>query len=334
MGVSSLSTGNTLRMEDQKLATQQRLMTETNNNSTAQDTQTSKNQSQELEGLFSGKTEQELYAQENSFVNDRAQSAQNQAGAANGKINYTVEDIFFNFINIRNQSGNSSEINNKNLLGSSDQKNSENSSGAKAVDNPVKEKKLEKPEVKRQIRELQNAEQNVRMHEQAHKAAGAGVTGAISYSYSTGPDGKKYITGGEVSVQAPEGNTPEESIQILEKVKSAALAPADPSSQDLSVAANATAQIQQKKAEMSSENTSLQDDAEAQNEPLNGSTQKRSSKENDNNKSEITTFVSDQTLDTIMFEKTYKKAVTSYTEQMKIAKNNFSVEQPLFLKVV
>lgn len=82
-------------------------------------------------------------------------------------------------------------------------------------------------------------EQNIRAHEAAHMAAGGGFAGSASYVYAKGPDGKMYVVGGEVPIQAPEGKTPEETIKNMEIVQRAALAPPDPSAQDLAVAAAA-----------------------------------------------------------------------------------------------
>ncbi len=93
-------------------------------------------------------------------------------------------------------------------------------------------------------------EAQVRAHEAAHKAAAGKYAGPITYSYAVGPDGKRYIVGGEVSIHAPEGSTPEETIRIMEQVKRAALAPGDPSPQDLAVAAQAAMKIMQARQAM------------------------------------------------------------------------------------
>jgi hypothetical protein len=69
-----------------------------------------------------------------------------------------------------------------------------------------------------------------------------------SSSYTTGPDGKLYITGGEVSIDISEEDIPEETIRKMEIVKRAALAPSDPSPQNYAVAQRAT--IQEMKARL------------------------------------------------------------------------------------
>jgi hypothetical protein len=107
------------------------------------------------------------------------------------------------------------------------------------------------PQAQQLIAELRGAETRVRAHEAAHKAVGGTVTGPISYSYTRGPDGKNYITGGEVSISVSPGKTPEETVRRMEQVVRAALAPADPSPQDRAVAARATALAQRASLEES-----------------------------------------------------------------------------------
>ncbi|WP_430885901.1 putative metalloprotease CJM1_0395 family protein [Fusibacter sp. JL216-2] len=102
---------------------------------------------------------------------------------------------------------------------------------------------LDDPEVRAQVMELQTVEDKVIAHERAHQAAGGEFTGAASYGYTMGPDGKRYITSGEVSISVPSSGEPEEQLRAMERVRAAALAPADPSGQDQSVAGRATAKM-------------------------------------------------------------------------------------------
>lgn len=100
--------------------------------------------------------------------------------------------------------------------------------------------KLSEAEV-RELQQLQQRDREVRAHEMAHVAAGAGlVTRGASYTYQTGPDGQRYAIGGEVSIDTSPGRTPEETLGKAEQVRAAALAPADPSPQDRQVASKAT----------------------------------------------------------------------------------------------
>ena len=105
------------------------------------------------------------------------------------------------------------------------------------------EVKQEDPQIQQIIAQLKSTEEKVKAHEAAHKSGGA-ATGPISYSYTRGPDGKNYITGGEVPITISSGNTPQETVSRMQQVIQAALAPADPSPQDRAVAAQAAA-IQQ-----------------------------------------------------------------------------------------
>jgi len=92
----------------------------------------------------------------------------------------------------------------------------------------------------RYVRELQQRDAEVRAHEAAHQSAGGGLTGGASFSTVTGPDGRQYAVGGEVSIDMSGGATPDETISRAQKIRAAALAPAEPSGQDRAVAAAAS----------------------------------------------------------------------------------------------
>lgn len=93
----------------------------------------------------------------------------------------------------------------------------------------------------RAVTRMQQRDREVRAHEMAHMAAGAGlVRGGASYSFERGPDGRLYAVGGEVSIDTSPGRTPEETIERAARIRAAALAPADPSAQDHRVAAAAS----------------------------------------------------------------------------------------------
>lgn len=93
----------------------------------------------------------------------------------------------------------------------------------------------------RQIRKLAERDREVRAHEQAHQSVGGQYAGSASYEYQRGPDGKQYAVGGEVPISlSADPNNPEATLEQAETVRRAALAPAEPSSQDRRVAAQAT----------------------------------------------------------------------------------------------
>jgi hypothetical protein len=90
------------------------------------------------------------------------------------------------------------------------------------------------------IKELVFRDKEVRAHERAHDSAGGSYTGSPSYVLQRGPDGKSYAIGGEVSVDmASIPGDPKATIQKMQRVRAAALAPASPSVQDQKVAASA-----------------------------------------------------------------------------------------------
>jgi len=104
------------------------------------------------------------------------------------------------------------------------------------------------PKIQEEILKLQQIDAHVKAHELAHKAAGGELAGSPSYTYKIGPDGKKYAISGEVPIRIEKGKTPQQTIANMQKVKAAALAPSDPSPQDLKVAA--TAEMIEVKARM------------------------------------------------------------------------------------
>ncbi len=94
------------------------------------------------------------------------------------------------------------------------------------------------------ISQLQQRDKEVRTHELAHATAGGAATGSPSYTFEVGPDGKKYAVGGEVSVDLSSvAGDPQATIVKMQKVHAAALAPANPSTQDTRVAASAAQKI-------------------------------------------------------------------------------------------
>lgn len=91
----------------------------------------------------------------------------------------------------------------------------------------------------REVQRLQQSDSEVRAHEAAHQAAAGALGGGASFTYQSGPDGKQYAVGGEVPIRVTPGRTPEETIENARQVRAAALAPANPSAQDLAVATSA-----------------------------------------------------------------------------------------------
>ena len=105
-----------------------------------------------------------------------------------------------------------------------------------------REDPLQDPAVQREIAQLAARDREVRAHEQAHVAAGGSlITSGPTYTYQTGPDRRRYAVGGEVGIDtSPVRGDPETTIDKARRIRAAALAPAEPSAQDRSVAARAS----------------------------------------------------------------------------------------------
>ncbi|MDR3087932.1 MAG: hypothetical protein LBU45_08310 [Azoarcus sp.] len=107
----------------------------------------------------------------------------------------------------------------------------------------------------RRVEEMKTTDRAVRAHEAAHMAAGGNlVTSGASYSYETGPDGQRYAVAGEVGIDTSKGRTPQETLARAERIRAAALAPADPSGQDRAVAAAAAQMAADARAEIARAN--------------------------------------------------------------------------------
>ena len=114
----------------------------------------------------------------------------------------------------------------------------ESTDSTDSTDAPEKEPNALTDAENRQVEALQRRDQEVRAHEQAHAAAGATN---VRYEYQVGPDGRSYAVGGAADIQIVAMNDDHASrIAQAQKMRAAALAPGDPSPQDMAVAAKAT----------------------------------------------------------------------------------------------
>lgn len=127
------------------------------------------------------------------------------------------------------------------------------------------------PDALAEISKLKARDTEVRQHELAHLAASGGlaISGA-SFTYQKGPDGVNYAVGGEVQIDTSPGSTPEETITRARTIQTAALAPAEPSSADRAVAAQAQQMELQARAEAAAQAASAsQADTTDQRDKLN-----------------------------------------------------------------
>ena len=133
------------------------------------------------------------------------------------------------------------------------QQNISKTSSEANTSNQAKEDTLNQ-QLLQEVQTLSARDREVRAHEAAHKAASGNLTGAVTYTYTQGPDGKRYATGGEVSVDtsAVKGN-PEATVRKAARIRAAALAPATPSNQDRAVALEAAQMAVEAQAQMVSQ---------------------------------------------------------------------------------
>lgn len=103
----------------------------------------------------------------------------------------------------------------------------------------------------KEVEQLKARDREVRAHEMAHLAAAGNLaTSGASFTYQRGPDGVSYAIGGEVSIDTSKGDTPEDTLRRAQIIRAAALAPAEPSGQDRSVAAKAAQMEAEARAEL------------------------------------------------------------------------------------
>lgn len=106
----------------------------------------------------------------------------------------------------------------------------------------------------RELAELKKRDAEVKAHEAAHASVGGQLASSPSYSFEVGPDGQQYAVAGEVQIDlSPVPGDPQATIIKMQQVKSAALAPSEPSAADRQVAAEAARRITEAQAELAKE---------------------------------------------------------------------------------
>ncbi|CAM2951909.1 MULTISPECIES: putative metalloprotease CJM1_0395 family protein [Pseudoalteromonas] len=147
--------------------------------------------------------------------------------------------------------------------GSEDSDSEQQQNQQASEDTPEEEQDQQQLELEQQqIEELKARDTEVRVHEQAHASVGGQYAGSPSYEYQRGPDGTNYAVGGEVQIDVSEiPGDPQATIDKMQTVRAAALAPAEPSSADRAIAADATQKMAAAQAELSAP---ADDEAQAQ----------------------------------------------------------------------
>ncbi|HIC8842193.1 putative metalloprotease CJM1_0395 family protein [Aeromonas sp. 602200] len=124
--------------------------------------------------------------------------------------------------------------------------------GQRKQQDPKQQEQQQRQE--QQVQDLAERDKEVRTHEQAHQSAGGEYASSPTYQFTQGPDGKRYATGGEVQIDTSVvPGDPAATIAKMQQIRAAALAPAEPSAQDLAVARSAAASEAKARKELMAE---------------------------------------------------------------------------------
>lgn len=109
---------------------------------------------------------------------------------------------------------------------------------ANGADIGVRQQEQLAPAERVKLQEMQSRDGAVRREEHSHAAAAGAMAGPIRYEYETGPDGRRYVVNGEISIQgdAPSGD-PKDLERLAQRVSAAAMSAQAPSAADYSAAA-------------------------------------------------------------------------------------------------
>lgn len=204
-----------------------------------------------------------IQATPNSYASNQENTSSDNSSQNNNANNapvYTGEEVLA-AMSQGSQSQSTNTTNNTNAKQNS--QSSQSSQNNQNTQNSNTGEKVLTEEEQKQVDELKARDMEVKSHEQAHIAAGGSyVRGAASYDYQTGPDGKKYAVGGEVSIDtsAVEGD-PQATINKAQVVIKAAMAPAEPSGQDRAVASQARQMMASARKELMSEKMNTSSDS-------------------------------------------------------------------------
>lgn len=170
-----------------------------------------------------------------------------------------------------------------------------------------KEKEKESAEVSAAVREYQQIEHN-----------------------STKSQSMFDIKGPSIPVQTIGGPTPEKTIELLEKVRSSALTPSEPTPQELRVAASASAKIQQVQAQIT-----LNEEAKRQIEiEVKGQMEDEAAVFNRSSQTDFQTpKVLEVDMENILKRRVKEQAIAKYAYQVHLKRFGFTDVQPSFFKI-
>ncbi|MDR9766082.1 putative metalloprotease CJM1_0395 family protein [Shewanella baltica] len=105
-----------------------------------------------------------------------------------------------------------------------------------------------------QVDSLKARDSEVKAHEHAHATVGGQYAQSPSFKYEKGADGQRYAIDGEVQIDVSVvGGDPLATINKMKQVYAAAMAPVDPSSADIRVAAEALQKMNEAKVKLAEE---------------------------------------------------------------------------------
>ena len=134
-------------------------------------------------------------------------------------------------------------------------------------------KKKQQMEIDVEVAKLRMIDIKVKAHELAHSTVGGQYAGTPHYQFVLGPDGKLYAVAGEVPIDVSPEDTPEKTIKKMQQVIAAALAPADPSPQDIQVASIAAKILAEAISELSRDEREKFDDLKKEENNTNKDTE-------------------------------------------------------------
>lgn len=156
------------------------------------------------------------------------------------------------------------------------------------------------------------------------------VTDAVRAFQELEQQPKHTLAFGNAPIHAIIGSTPEETIQLLEHVKKAALASGNPTSQDLTNASKVTTRIRSAQAQIA-----LNEQAETQIE-LEIQRQKALESEVSNRSSQADFQEEKSTnndLEKLKYLRLFEHAIAKYSFQVQMNKYGFSEQQPSFYRI-
>ncbi|RUO26757.1 catalase [Aliidiomarina minuta] len=126
----------------------------------------------------------------------------------------------------------------------------ENGRGSEQQQERTREEENEEPE----LQELRTRDREVRQHEETHASIGGRYASSPQYEFEMGPDGRPYAVAGQVNIDiTPIPGDPQATLQKMQIVRRAAMAPTQPSGADRQVAQEASLRENEARTELRQE---------------------------------------------------------------------------------